>query len=55
MQHFQAVIATCDYEEDFYFSVNHMLAKSFALTRIIFQSMAGLELAILTFCALQEL
>ena len=55
MQHFQVVIATCDYEEDFYFSVNHMLAKSFELTRIIFQSIAGLELAILTFCALKEL
>ena len=55
MQHFQAVIATFDYEEDFYFSVDHMLAKSFALTRIIFQSIAELELAILTFCALQEL
>ena len=55
MQRFHAVKARCDYGEDFYFSVNHVLANSFVLTRNIFQSIAGLELGILTFCALKEL
>ena len=55
MQRFQAVKAKCDYGEDFYFSVNHVLAKSFVLTRNIFQSIAGLELGILTLCAQKKL
>ena len=55
MQRFHADKARCDYGEDFYFSVNHVLAKSFVLTRNISQYIAGLELAILTFCALKKL